>query len=184
MKKIVKIFFASINFYYTYMGQGQSNKLKGDMMFKNPYVKNVLSALAVAFFGFILLNLTFIFDWLIQSFIDLFFLYGFNITMQWYPPIKHIVFILIIALISWFIFKSKLREIYKVIYLVVPLAVVFATTWMFLYRWPILAQSISIIIFGGIIFYFYRTKKNWLYYYALILISSVLLVMSLLGVDI
>lgn len=153
-------------------------------MFRNPYVKNVLSALAVAFFGFILLNLIFIFDWLMQSFIDLLFPYDFNMTRQWYLPIKHIIFIFIIALISWFIFKSKLREIYKAIYLVVPLAVVFVTTWMFLYRWPILAYSISIIIFGGIIFYFYRTKKNWLYYYALILISSVLLVMGLLRVDI
>ncbi|GIM29994.1 hypothetical protein CPJCM30710_26600 [Clostridium polyendosporum] len=153
-------------------------------MFKNPYVKNVLSALAVAFFGFILLNLTFIFDWLIQSFIDLFFPYDFNMTRQWYPPIKHIIFMFIIAVISWFVFKSKLSEIYKAIYLVVPLAVIFTTTWIFLYRWPILAHGISAIIFGGIIFYFYRTKKNWLYYYALILIASVLLVMGLLGVDI
>jgi hypothetical protein len=36
-------------------------------MFKNPIVKNILSALAVAGFGFILLNFTFIFDFLLHS---------------------------------------------------------------------------------------------------------------------
>lgn len=37
---------------------------------KNPIFKNVLSAVAVAGFGFILLNLTFIFDFLFQSLVD------------------------------------------------------------------------------------------------------------------
>jgi len=39
-------------------------------MLKNPILKNILSAVAVAGFGFILLGLTFIFDALFQSLTD------------------------------------------------------------------------------------------------------------------
>lgn len=153
-------------------------------MFKNSYVKNVLYVLAVAFFGFILLNLTFLFDAFITLSVGRFFTADFPMTNQWFAPIMHIIFIVIIALISWFVFKSKFVEIYKVIYFTVPLAVTFVTIGIFLYRWPILLYSVSVLIFGGIIIYLYRTKKSWLYYYTLILVASVLLIMSLLGVDI
>lgn len=153
-------------------------------MFKNPYIRNTLSALAVAIFGFILLNLTFLFDFLIQSLIKQLFRVKSNIIGQGFPLINHIIFVVIIVLISWFVFKSKLGEIYKVIYSTVPLAVVFVTTGIFLYRWPILLYSVSTLIFGAIMFYLYRTKKTWLYYYTVILVASVLLIMGLLGIDI
>lgn len=158
-------------------------RLKEEKMFQNPYVKNVLSALAIVFFGFILFNLTFLFDFSIQSVIRHIFRAN-TMTYQWFPPILHIIFMLIIALISWFVFKSNLKEIYKVIYLTVPAAVTFVTIGMFLYRWPILSYGISALIFGIIMVYFYRTKKTWLYYYTVIIVALVLLIMGLLGVDI
>ncbi len=153
-------------------------------MFKNPVAKNIFYAVAIAFFGFILLNLTFIFDWLIQTVIDQFFPADFNMTKTWYPPIKHLIFVVIMALISWGVFKSRLSAIYKAIYTTVPVAVALVTTGIFLYRWPILAYSVSAVIVGAIILYLYRTKKTWLYYYAVILMASVLLIMSILGVEI
>lgn len=92
-------------------------------MFKNPYVKNVLSALAIVFSSFILLNLTFLFDFLLQSAIKYIFRANIEMTNQWFPTILHIIFISIIALISWLVFKSSLKEFYKVIFLTVPVAV-------------------------------------------------------------
>ena len=149
-------------------------------MCKNHYVKNILSALSVAFFSFVLLNLTFMFDFFIHSLIGLFF----PATNRWFPQMKNIIFIITIILISLLVFKSKLREFFKVIYLTVTLTVILITIGIFLYRWPILTYSVSGLILGSIVFYLYRNKKSWLYYYSVILVASVLLIMNLFRIDI
>jgi hypothetical protein len=153
-----------------------------------PWLKNVLSALAVAIFGFILLNLTFLFDVLFQSLIDLFvsLFTQVNISMDWswFSPFKHVLFVIVIGLISWFVFKSRLKVIYKAIYMVVPIAVVLATLGMFLYRWPMILYPLGALLCLGTLYYFYRTKQPWLYYYAVILISITLTIFTLFGGEI
>lgn len=158
------------------------------MQIKNPYVKNVLSALAVTVFGFILLNLAFLFDFIYQSLVDyivkLFTSADINMDWVWYPPFKHVIFIMIIGLITWAIFRTKWPTLIKAIYLTVPLAVVLATCGMFLYRWPPLALVVGGLFSVGVLVYFYRTKQSWLYFYTLILISLVMLMVTILGVEI
>jgi hypothetical protein len=66
----------------------------------------------------------------------------------------------------------------------VPLAVVFATLGIFLYRWPVAAYSIGSLLGIGVLYYFYRTKQPWLYYYTVILIGITMLLVGLLGVEI
>mgnify|MGYP001575441596 FL=1 len=157
-------------------------------MFKNPIVKNILSAAAVAVFGFILLNLAFMFDFLFQSLviglIELFAPVDFEIGWQWLPPFMHGSFVLLLGLISWFIFRSKLGVLYKAIYMTVPLVVVLATIGMFLYQWPIAVYSLSGLFFIGVLYHFYRTKQPWLYYYTLVLAGLAMLLMGLSGVEI
>jgi len=159
-------------------------------MFKNPIVKNILLALAVTGFGFILLNLTFLFDFLFQSlivgFIELFTPVSVNPEMDyyWFPPMMHALFLVVIGLISWFIFRSKLGVLYKAIYMTVPTAVALATIGIFLYRWPIVVYSLGILFGISVLYYFYRTKQPWLYYYTLILVGLVMLLVGLLGVEI
>ena len=157
-------------------------------MFKNPMVKNILSALAVAGFGFILLNFTFIFDFLLHSLvaglIKLFIPVNPEITYYWFPPVMHALFVVVIGLISWLIFRSKLGVLYKAIYMTVPSAVVFVTLGMFLYRWPVAAYSLGSLFGIGILYYFYRTKQPWLYYYTVILVGLALAIFSLLGGEI
>lgn len=159
-----------------------------NFVFKNPIVKKILSAIAVAGFGFVLLNLTFMFDFLFQSlvlgFIKLFTPTDLMMTHNWFPPMMHILFMFIIGLISWFIFRSKLRVLYKAIYMTVPLAVIFVTLGMFLYRWPPVAYLLGSLFGIGVLYYFYRTKQPWLYYYTLILIGLAMLLVGLLGVEI
>ncbi len=154
-------------------------------MFKNQPVKNVLSAVAVAVFGLILLNVTFLFDFFVQTLIDsvvkLFAQTDINRVWRWYPPLKHFIFVAIVILISRFIFKSKLKTIFKVIYFVVPLAIIYVTIGIFLYRLPLLAFLLSSYFFLGFLYFFKRTKQPWLYYYALILVSLTLLIFNLLG---
>ena len=157
-------------------------------MFKNPIVKNILSAVAVAVFGFILLNLAFMFDFLVQSLviglIKLFTPVDLMTNFQWLPPAMHGLFVVIISIISWFVFRSKLGTLYKAIYMTVPLAVVFVTLGIFFYRWPIVSFSLGGLFGIGVLYYFYRTKQPWLYYYTVILVGFTMLLVGLLGVEI
>ena len=155
---------------------------------RNLIVKNIFSALAVAVFGFILLNITFLFDALYQGIlrglIGLFVPLNLDMNLYWFPPLMHISFVVIIGLISWFIFKSKLKLIYKAIFMTVPLAVVFATIGMFLYKWIWAVYLLGILFGAGVLYYLYRTKQPWIYYYTLILISLLMFLVALLGVEI
>lgn len=157
-------------------------------MFKKPWVKNVLSALAVAFFGFILLNLTFLLDFLFQSVVDRIVRFftpdDFNMAWRWFPPAKHVMFVVIIGLISWPILRSKLGTLYKAIYLTVPLAVILVTVGIFLYSWPIVSYLVGGLITIGILYYLYRTRQPWLYYYSVVLVALTLMIFTLLGGEI
>ena len=155
---------------------------------KKPAVKNILSVLAVAFFGFILLNLTFIFDALFTGLIMLIlriFIKGDLFTQYpWLPPVMHVLFVIIIGLISWLVFRSKLRVLFKATYMTVPLAVVFVTIGMSLYSWPVISYLIGFLFFIGVLYYFYRTKQPWLYYFSLIFISTLMFLVTILGIEI
>jgi len=155
---------------------------------RKPIVKNILSALAVAVFGFILLNLAFIFDALFQNvvkrFLRLFTSTDLNMAYNWYPPTMHATFVVIICLISWPVFRSKLGTLYKATYMTVPLAVVFVTLGISFYRRPAIAYALGGLFGIGVLYYLYRTKKPWLYYYALILIGLVMLMVGLFKIEI
>lgn len=163
-------------------------KREKESLFKNKLFKNILSALAVAVFGFLLLNLTFMFDAIYQSIIrkiiGLFIPLGPELNIYWLPPLLHFSFVLVIVVISWFILRSKLKTIYKAIYSVVPLATIFVTTGILFYQWQILVYLFSALFAAGVFYYLYRTKQPWIYYYTLILIGLTMLAVALLGIDI
>lgn len=162
--------------------------LSAKSMFKNKIVKDILTGVSVPIFGFILLNLTFIFDFLFQSsilaVIKLFTPVDFQKNFHWFPPIMHGSFVIIIGIISRFVFKSKLKTFYKAIYLTVPLAVVFVSLGMSFYQTPLVSFLLSSIITFSLFYFFYRTKKPWLYYYVLILVSLTMAISSLMGLEI
>ena len=153
-----------------------------------PWVKNVLMVLAVPIFGFILLNVTFIVDALFQRGLDMlvrpFVQTGFNMAWRWSPPVKHVLFMILVGIASWFILRSKLRTIFKAIYSVVPMAVVLVTLGIAFYRWPIVPFLLGGLFSGGCLFYCYRTKQPWPYYYAIILVSLTLGIFTLAGGEI
>lgn len=157
------------------------------MTIKNPIVKNILSAVTIIFFGFVLLNLTFLLDFLFQSIIDSlisFFTKADFMAWPWLPLVKHSLFAVVIGLISWLVFRSKIRDFYKATFLTVPTAVVLVTIGILLFHWPIAVYSISGLLVAGALCYLYRTKKPWLYWYAVILVSLALAIMSLTGAEI
>jgi hypothetical protein len=103
---------------------------------------------------------------------------------HWFPPAKHVMFVVIIGLISWPILRSKLGTLYKAIYLTVPLAVILVTIGMFLYRWPVVVYLVGGFITIGILYYLYRTRQPWLYYYTVVLVALTLMIFTLLGGEI
>jgi cation transport ATPase len=157
-------------------------------MLSNPNVKNILSALAVAVFGYVLLGLTFLLDFLFHSLVErlirLFTPVDFNMTYNWFPPMMHALFLVIICLISWPVFRSKLGTLYKAIYMTVPVAVILATIGIFLYNWPVVPYVVGSLFAVGVLFYLYHTKQPWLYYYTLILVALSITIFTLLGGEI
>ncbi len=167
-------------------GDGWYSFLEVQSVFRNAIVKNILSALAVATFGFVLLNLTFLFNFLVVKLIGLFVSEEFISThqWQWFPMIRHALFLVIIGLISWPIFRSKLGTLYKAIYMTVPLAVILVTIGIFLYRWPVVPYLVGGLFTIGVLLYLYRTKQPWLYHYTVLLVALSLMIFTLLGGEI
>jgi hypothetical protein len=151
------------------------------ILLKHPRVKNILSALMVAAIGFVLLNLTFLLYFLVFRFFDI-FAHGNPESMhQWIPIARGTVFLAIIALISWIIFRSKLPVIIKATFMTVPTAVTLVTLGIILYPSPILPYLVGGLLTIGVLFYFYRTNKPWLYYYSVILVALTLMIFNLTG---
>jgi hypothetical protein len=157
-------------------------------LLKKPIVKNILSAIAVAVFGFALLNLVFIIYALFQNLIimaiEFFMPPTSDSDLYLFPPLIRVLSLIIIGIISWFVFKLKINTVYKAIYMTVPLAAVFVTIGIFLSSWHILVYLFGALFSFGVLYYFYRTKQSWIYYYTLILIALVLLIMNVLRIDI
>jgi len=157
---------------------------KKDFMLKNPIIKNILSAVAVVGFGFVLLNLTFIFFAAVGFLITFLVPGGLEAVQSWIGPVSFAVSTLFIAIFSWLIFRSGWPTLVKAIYMTVPTAVVLVLDGILFYRWPIIANSIGTLLVLATLYFFYRTEQPWLYFFSVILVSLALLIMGLSGTEI
>ena len=157
-------------------------------MTKKSWVRNVLLVLGVAGAGFVVLNLLFVLDAAFQSLLDLIFRVftpvDINMAWSWYPAVKAILFVIIIAFVSWPIFRSKLATVWKAIYLFAPTALGLFIIAVPLYRWPPVAISLGTIATLITLYCFYKTKQPWLYYYSVIIVALALLIITLTGTQI
>ncbi len=157
-------------------------------MLKKVTKKNILEALLIVVFGFVLLFLTFIFDSLLQAgilaLVGLFVKINPNMELYWYPVLMHGLFIVFIWYVSQYIFRLKLSVFWKSVYLMVPTAVVLVTIGMALYQWPIALYAIGGIVALGILYRFHKTMQPWQYYVSVILPSVSLVTIMLLGQNI
>lgn len=155
-------------------------------MLKKPWVKNVLSVIAVVAGGMILLNLTFMFDFGFQSLLKLIFYRNQDLmmTVSWLPGFQHVLFVVLMGFISWLIFRTKWLVLVKAIYLPVPTAVVLVSVGIFTYQWPWLSYGLSGLLTIGILYFFFRLKQPWLYYFSVIWVALALLIMAITGQEI
>ena len=153
-------------------------------MIKNPILKNTLSALAILVSIPILLTFIFLFYALIFNFYDKIIPWSQNAGPNPYFILRPITLFVILAVISWFIFRSKLATLYKAIYITVPVATVLAFIGIYFNSRPVLIYSLGALFSLGVLAYLFLKKKPWLYYFSVIFISIILLVIGLSGVEI
>lgn len=156
-------------------------------MLRKLILLNTAYLFIIPIFGFVLLNFTFILDYAFQTLIIWFIRFFTPVDLlrsDWFPVILHFSFVFLLMMVSRFIFKSKIKAILKATFFVVPLAVIYTTIGMFMYRWPFLSLSLAMYVFAGTFYYLIKKRLSWVYYYALILISVVLLIFSLSGGEI
>ena len=150
-------------------------------------MRDALSAAVVAGCGFALLGITFVLDFLFHSLVDLigrFFVSpGSDLAVPWFPTAKHIAFLAVIVMISLPILRSRLGEIYKAVFLMVPVAVFLATIGILLYRWQPFPYMVGAVFVLGTLAYLYRTRQSWLYHYAVIVVATSLMIFTLAGGD-
>lgn len=151
---------------------------------KNPYIKNTLSALFVALVGFVLLNLTFIVYALIVNGVGLLFPKDFAAKSEWYVPVSMSIISIGFIVGYWFVFRSKLKEIYKATMMTVPSAIILIAVGIVLFQWSLAVYIVSVALIALVLFYFYKTKQPWLYWFAVIVVAIALLIMNLTGTDI
>ncbi len=148
--------------------------------------KNILFMLIIIGGGFVLFNVAFLlaaivhmaYNMVITRFVHMID-YGRMIYFSW-----HYIYIIVVLLISWFVFRSPFNDLVKATYLTMPLIVVLTEVGVQFYRWPALVWSIGTIIVGFLLFYLYKTKCSWLYYFATIYVVVVEIFVMVSGMDI
>lgn len=145
----------------------------------------ILTLFIIPIGGLVLLNLGFLMTGVIRFVLARLLISGGEEPARWVPIVIHISTAVIFLIASFLILRSeRLKDVYKAMFSVVPIAVLLVYTGMFLFEWPIAVYAVSIVIVAAILFYLYKTKRPWIYYYALFLISSALLYMQITGIDI
>ena len=148
--------------------------------------KNVLSAILIAASGFILFNIAFMLaagtiwtcNWIVSLFTG-------KMDMAVNSIYGALVFVLIMLVASWFIFKSKLKPIFKAIYLPMPLMVVLIFIGVLLFHLPQWVPiSIGAVIIASILFFLYKKKLSWLYYFATLYTGAMALYVVIGGIEI
>lgn len=144
------------------------------------WVKPALSMVCITAGGFILFNVAFMLAALVMR--TLAYIDG---TQGIPPAYGRIIFVILIFVISWFIFRSKLNDLIKATYLTMPLMVTLVMIGIYSFQ---LSQWV-VYILGGIVvaavlYYIYKKKLSWLYNFATAYVVAVALFVMIAGIEI
>ncbi|MPM91419.1 hypothetical protein SDC9_138548 [bioreactor metagenome] len=147
-----------------------------------PYQKNILSALAVMAGGFILFNVVF----LLAALVINASMRVMGMPMNQAPHIiSRVLYLILICLISWFVFRSRLNNVIKATYLTMPLMVILVTAGLSLYQQPKwMVAIIGAVLICALIYYFHKKKLSWLYYFSVFYVAAVAFCVMIFNIDI
>ena len=129
----------------------------------------------------LLLTVLFVLYTLIHNFFDIVVR---NVGLRPFPILRPIILFVVPAVISWFVFRSKMAVLFKASFTNVPMAAILAVIGIGFDSQPALIYSLGALFALGVLAYLFITKKSWLYYFSVISISIVMLVVSLSGTEI
>ncbi len=143
-----------------------------------PWVKSLLSVLVIIGGGFALFNLAFIIAaaimWLTGIFTGL-------------EGPRHVVGIimLILLVLSWFVFKSRLSNLLKATFLTMPLMTILVSLGLLLYEQPQwITYVIGAILIVMVLIYLYTKKLQWHYYVSTLYVGILALIIMITGMEI
>lgn len=131
--------------------------------------KNALSILVIIFGGFILFNLAFLLAFLVI-----------NTTMkimgtpQNSAPhfISWAIYLMLILLISFLVFKSKMNTLFKATYLTMPLMIIQVLIGIRFYQQSnFFVAAVGALFIGLVVLFLYKKKMPWQYYFATLYVA-------------
>lgn len=165
------------------MDEGPNRSMSGKQV-----VSELLSAVLVAALGFVLLNLTFL---AYAAFHNTIFslMYGTNREemqdfVRFDPMYLRWIFLVIVAVAFWLVYRSRLHVVLKAAFMMVPFATLLVLIGIQFYLMPVAVYVISGIAGAIVLLVIYRRKEHWLYAFSALLVMVTLLIMGLLGIDI
>jgi hypothetical protein len=151
---------------------------------KHWLTKYLPGIVAVPVGGFILWNLAFVAAALLINGIGMLFPHNFARSSPSFSAMMMIVFVALVFLLTWFIMRSALDDLYKAVYLTMPVAVVYVSIGVLLYRWPLTSYLVNAFLFSLIASYLFLRKRPWVYLYAVLFTTLTLLIFTLAGGEI
>lgn len=149
--------------------------------------KNVLSAVVIAAAGYVLFLAAFLLAAVVMkvySGIVVMFA-GESGTAQSIQIYWHYVYLAVVLILSWFILRLKISDLFKAAYLTMPLMVAFVEIGIHLYQQPQwVTAGICATIAGAVLFYIYKKKLSWLYYFSTFYVAATALYVLLSGMEI
>lgn len=146
------------------------------------YQKNILSVLVIVIGGFVLFNLAFLLAALVINTVMSALRMGQNGAP---PAVGRVVYLIIIFLISWLVFRSPLNDIIKATFFTMPLMVTFIMSGISLYQQPKwLIAGMGAVIICAVLSYLYKKKLSWLYYFSTFYVAVLAFCVMLFNVQI
>lgn len=144
--------------------------------------RNIFAAIIIVVGGFALFNLAFLLAALvINGFIAIM-----GLEKNVAPPILgRAVYVVIVALISWLVLKSKANNLAKATFLTMPLMVLIVMLGISFYQQPMwLMALIGAAVFGAVLFYIIKKKLPWYYYFSVLYVAVIALCIMIFRIEI
>jgi len=154
----------------------------GNFMSDRPWVNHLIAAVIIVAGGFLLFNFAFISAaFIINTSIKLL-----NMPGNSAPPLlARVVYVVLILVLSWFVFRSRLSDTLKATFLTMPLMVVLVSIGIFTYQLTKgVVVGLGAAVVAAVLFYIRHKKLSWKYYFAVVYVAVLALMIMLLRIDI
>lgn len=144
--------------------------------------KSILSAIFIVGVGFLLFNIAFMLAALVINIFMVIMGSPENVA----PPFAgRIAYVIIVALISWLVLKSKLNDLMKATYLTMPLMVILILLGITIYQQPMwMTALIGATIVGIVLLFIYKKKLTWYYYFSTLYVAVLALCVMIFRIEI